>query len=452
MKKTITLLSFFAAASLSAQVVGDSALGTYIFTNHGLPQGGNTSQYKPMVYCEDGERSVIWTQGISGDVGIFHTKLNTNYISNNQIDTVVKFTGILNSDGDAINLRSAYNATANKFAVIYRFSHNLTVVKKDFSIKAKTFSSSDFSQKELVIEGPFDFANERPFAHEIAAGPGNSFGVVYMSDGGNSTKSRILFKTFDAKTGTLSPAASAGVQTGLIVSNFGAKNPTLAWNEQEQVWGITYEWGKGKATKLVFVSLDVNGNLLTPEKDVVNNNAILTTNPMIKADGNSFVLIWRDYRGFKIPGKTSTSGTPAVRISQLTKTGDVISNSGTSPFFDTTDNSLIVSNPYLYGTYIYQDFLVVTPREKYGISWVTQDAPYAVLVTEAVVSTTGVMNSMVPVQVDDVKFTSDQVSMAYENGKYIVTYMEYNSQKYKNRIAVGTYQAGNKSSKDEVRK
>jgi hypothetical protein len=85
---------------------------------------------------------------------------------------------------------------------------------------------------------------------------------------------------------------------------------------------------------------------------------------------------------------------------------------------------------------------VVTPGEKYGVTWVTQDAPYAVYFTEVHVSNTGVMNSMVPVQIDDVSNTSDKVSMAYENGKYIISHMEYNSIKYKNRIAVGEFQAG----------
>ncbi len=449
MKTTTTILSIIVAASMSAQVVGDPALGTYNFSDNGLPQGGNTSQYKPMVFCEDGERSVVWTQGVSGDVGIFHTALNTNYIGT-QVDTVVANTGILNSDGDGLSLRGDYNANADKFCAIYRFADNINVAQKDFSLKGKVFSSSDFSSSEFVVEGPMDYANDLPAAWEMAAGPNNTFGVVYMSDGGNSTNSQILFKTIDASTGTVTPAPTANAQTGTVISVYGAREPHIAWNEQEQVWGITYIWGTGNNTKIVFVALDASGSLLTTDKDVIADNTILSTDPMIKADGDGFVLIFKDFRPFQIPGEPSAgSGMPCSRICQLTKTGDVIANSGTAPFYDSNDNTMILSNPYEYGVYIYQDMEVVTPREKYGVTWVTQDAPYRVYFTEAQVSTTGEMNSMVPVAVDDATLTSDQVTMAYDNGKYVIAHMEYNSIKYKNRITVGEYQAGNTSGIDE---
>lgn len=448
MKTTTTIISIIAGVSMSAQVVGDPALGTYTFSDNGLPQGGNTSQYKPMVFTEGGEKSVIWTQGVSGDVGIFHTALNTNYIGT-QIDTVVSFTGILNSDGDGLSLRGDYNANAAKFCAIYRFADNLTVATKDFSLKAKVFSSSDFSTSEFVVEGPMDYANDLPGQWEMAAGPNNTFGVVYMSDAANSTNSQIMFKTIDAN-GTVSPAPTANSLTGNAVTVFGARDPHVAWNEQEQVWGITYIWGTGNNTKIAFVALDASGSLLTTDKDVIADNTILSTDPIIKADGNGFVLVWKDFRDFQIPGNPSAgSGMPSSRICQLSKTGDVIANSGAAPFYDAADNSMIVSNPYEYGVYIYQDMEVVTPREKYGVTWVTQDAPYRVYFTEVQVSTAGVMNSMVPVAVDDATLTSDQVTMSYDNGKYVVAHMEYNSIKYKNRITVGEYQAGNTSGVEE---
>lgn len=441
MKKQLLILGVCATSILSAQTVGDVTLGTYNFTDNGLPQGGNTSQYWPQVFSEDGEKSVIWTQGVSGDVGVFHTALNANYIGS-QIDTVVSFTGILNSDGDGTNLRTAYNTNANKFCAIYRFADNLSVVTKDFSLKGKTFSSSDFSDTELLIEGPMDYANDLPAAWEMAAGPNNTFGFVYMSDGANSTNSQILFKTVDAVTGVVSPASAANSLTGTVVSNFGAREPHVAWNDQEQVWGITYIWGTGNNTKIVFVALDASGSLLTPDKDVINDNTILSTDPIIKADGAGFVLVWKDFRDFQIPGEPSAgSGMPCSRICQLTKTGDQVTNNGTSPFFDSNDNSLILSNPYQYGVYLFQDIEVVTPGEKYGVTWVTQDAPYRVYFTEVHVSTTGEMKAMIPVAIDDATLTSDKVSMAYENGKYIISHMEYNSIKYKNRIAVGEFEA-----------
>lgn len=449
MKVATILVSIFMAATLSAQVVGDPTLGTYNFSDNGLPQGGNTSQYKPMVFTENGEKSVIWTQGVSGNVGIFHTALNSNYIGT-QVDTVVSFTGILNSDGDGLSLRGDYNANADKFCAIYRFAHNITPVTKDFSLKGKVFSSSDFSSSEFVIEGPMDYASDLPAAWEIAKGPNNTFGVVYMSDGGNSTNSQILFKTIDATTGVVTPAPTANSQTGTVISVFGAGEPHVAWNDQEKVWGITYIWGTGKNTKIAFVALDVNGSILTTDKDVINDNTILSTEPIIKADGDGFVLIFKDFRSFQIPGEPSAgSGTPSSRICQLTKTGDLVANSGTSPFYDLADHTMIISNPYQYGIYMYQDLEVVTPRQKYGVSWVTQDAPYRVYFTEVQVSSTGVMNSMIPVAVDDATLTSDQVSMSYDNGKYVITHMEYNGMKYKNRITVGEYQAGSTSGLEE---
>ncbi|MFT5600810.1 MAG: hypothetical protein ACI9N1_001046 [Flavobacteriales bacterium] len=443
MKKQLLMASLIAASGASfGQTVGDAALGTYNFTDNGLPQGGNTSQYWPQVFSENGEKSVIWTQGVSGDVGVFHTALNSNYIGS-QIDTVVAFTGILNSDGDGTDLRTAYNANADKFCAIYRFADNLSVVTKDFSLKAKTFSSTDFTDAELVVEGPMDYANDLPAAWEMAAGPNNTFGMVYMSDGASSTNSQILFKTIDGATGVVTPASATNMLTGTVVSNFGAREPSVAWNEQEQVWGITYIWGTGNSTKIVFVALDASGSLLIPDKDVINDNTVLSTDPIIKTDGDGFVLVWKDFRDFQIPGNPSAgSGMPSSRLCQLTKTGDQVTNSGTSPFFDSNDNSLIVSNPYQYGVYLFQDVEVVTPGEKYGVTWVTQDAPYAVYFAEVQVSNTGAMNSTIPVAIDDATFTSDKVSMAYENGKYIISHMEYNSLKYKNRIAVGEFQAG----------
>ena len=72
---------------------------------------------------------------------------------------------------------------------------------------------------------------------------------------------------------------------------------------------------------------------------------MLSTQPRIEADGAGFVIVWTDYRNFQIPNETLQSGKPMSRIAQLTATGDLIANTGTAPFFDAADNSLILSNP-----------------------------------------------------------------------------------------------------------
>ena len=174
---------------------------------------------------------------------------------------------------------------------------------------------------------------------------------------------------------------------------------------------------------------------------MIADNSMLSTQPRIEADGAGFVIVWTDYRNFQIPNETLQSGKPMSRIAQLTATGDLIANTGTAPFFDAADNSLILSNPYEYEVYsLRQELVVVTPGEKYGVIFTSQNAPYETYVVEAQVSG-GVMNAMVPVLVSDPTLTTDQPSIAYDatNSKYVVGFQQYTGSSYEGRISAGTF-------------
>lgn len=437
---------------MNAQVVGDASLGTYNFTNDQLFFTGPGSQYAPMVFTEVGETSAIWTHGTSPNSAIFHTELDaTTYLSSGSMDTVVGFTGVLNSDGDGLTHQVDYESGSGKFLDVYRFADNLDVVNKDFSVKGKLFTSDDFSETDIVIEGPMDFANDLPFWWRVCNGPSGEFGVVYHSDGGSSTSSKILFKTVDGATGVVSPAASANTQTGHELTFAGATFADVAYNETAGVYGVVFITGTGNNTKIKFVSVNSAGTVVTSEKDVIADNSFLSKSPRIESDGDGFVIVWTDFRNFQIPNETLQSGKPMSRIAQLTATGDLVATTGTAPFFDAADNSLILSNPYEYEVYdLRQELVVVTPREKYGVIFTSQNAPYETYVVEAQV-TAGVMNAMVPVLVSDPTLTTDQPSIAYDatNSKYVVGFQQYTGSSYENRISSGTYSASGTNSIEE---
>lgn len=444
-KHLFTIAALIASGTSFSQVVGDASLGTYNFTNDQLFYTGPGSQYAPTIKIEDGEASAIWTHGTSPNTAIFHTSLDaTTYLSQGTMDTVVGFTGVLNSDGDGLTHQVDYESGSGKFLDLYRFADNLDVVNKDFSLKGKLFSSSDFSESEIVVEGPMDYANDLPFWWRVCNGPSGEFGVAYHSDGGSSTSSKILFKTVDAATGVVSPAAQPNVQTGVELTFPGATFADIAYNETASVYGIVFITGTGNNTKIKFVSVNSAGTVITSEKDVIADNSILSTQPRIEADGDGFVLVWTDFRNFQIPNETLQSGKPMSRIAQLTATGDLVATTGTAPFFDAADNSLILSNPYEYEVYsLRQEVVVVTPREKYGVIFTSQNAPYETFVVEAQV-TAGNMNAMVPVLVSDPTLTTDQPSIAYDtaNSKYVVGFQQYTGSSYEGRISSGTYSAG----------
>ena len=152
-KQLFTIAALLTCGFSMAQVVGDASLGTYNFTNEQLFYTGPGSQYAPHIKIEDGESSAIWTHGTSPNTAIFHTNLDpTTYASDAILDTVVEFTGVLNSDGDGLSHQVDYDSGSGNFLDLFRLADNLDVVNKDFSIKGKLFSSSDFSSQEIIIE------------------------------------------------------------------------------------------------------------------------------------------------------------------------------------------------------------------------------------------------------------------------------------------------------------
>ncbi len=134
-KNLFTISAIIGANLIKAQTVGDASLGTYNFNNNQLLNTGAISHYAPMVFVEDGESTVVWAGSTSPNTGIYHTKLNSStYISVGTVDTVVAYTGVLNSDGDGLSHQADFESTTNKFLDIYRFADNLGPVFKDFSL------------------------------------------------------------------------------------------------------------------------------------------------------------------------------------------------------------------------------------------------------------------------------------------------------------------------------
>jgi len=443
MKKQLQILAAVAiTASVNAQVVGDPALGTYNFDNNELMYTGSTPQYHPKVNVSNGETTVVWGHGTSGQVGIFHTELNsTTYQSVGAMDTVVGFTGILASDADALFHTVGYDASVSKYLSTYRFSDNLTVVAKDFSIKGKLYSGTDFSTPEIVIEGPFDYSSDRSSTPSIASNGAGKFCLAYHSEAGNSTASVIRVKFVDATTGAVTPASQANTQTGTSITFPGALKPSVAYNAASDVYGIVYRTGAGNNSKIKFISVDGTGAVVTNQKNVLTDNQISYDYPKLKEDGAGFVMTWVDSRGFQIPGNTAVNN-PQIRIAKLSVTGALETLTGPANVFDGADNSLLLSNPYEIGTGFYHEVLTIVPGQKYASIWSTQDTPTKIQMTEIHV-TTGAINAMVPIQLNQANSISDRPSLSYDGTKYVAVFNEYNGSTYENRIAVGEFEAGN---------
>lgn len=434
-KQVLSLLALLALGTIDAQTVGDPTLGSASFSNSALMYTGK-NQYHPKVFYQNGAHSVVWGQGTSGEVGLFRTDLNSSYAASGGMDTVVGFTGNQMTDPTTLNHVMTFDSIAGKYLSVYETADKPTVINYEFTMKAKLYSDTDQSGSEIIIEGPFDYTTDMPHRASVAVSSNSKFCVAYHSDGGSSTNSVIRVKIIDAATGTVTPTATANSQNGYAVTFPGAQYPDVAWNESAGVFGIVYTIGSGNNQKIKFVSVDETGTVVTAEKDVINDNSISVEFPKIIADGNSFIIAWRDYRSYQLPGETGLSGIPQTRVASLDAQGNVNTLTGDALFFDSNDNSLLISNPYLTGTYLYIDLVVAEAGSKYGVVWATQDSPQEIRFAEVHLNGTTI-GATVPVSVNENGVQSNVPTIAYNNGDYIITHQGYTGTGYENRIAVG---------------
>ena len=438
MNTKITLAAIFLANLSMAQTVGTPSLGSYNTDNNVLLSTSANQEF-PKLIMNGPTKSVVWGEG-NGPVSLHHTNLNGSFLG--MYDSViVTETGNQNTQPLHADFTTEFDASTNNYLTVYKHNY-YQGANRDFSLKAVLYNNINNTSTPFYIEGPFQYSSEAPgggFGTNIASNDNGVFCVAYHSSLTNSSTSKVKIKLVDASTGVVSPAASAGAQTGIELTGTGVTNPpSIAWNETAGVFGITYTTGSGNARKIKFVSVDVNGNIVTAAKDLIADASIETQYPRIYADGANFVMVWRDFRTFQIQPFPPVNGTPAIRIAQITPTGDLIDLSGTAELFEENDESLILSNPYQNEIGLHFDLVVITPGQEYAITWTTQTSPQITQLSYVKV-TGSTIESTIPLTVNQSGLNSDAPTIGYDNAtsKVIIAYTEHNGSDYENRIITG---------------
>ncbi len=436
MKKTITLFTLLLSSVISsAQVVGDASVFSVDYsTNSSLLYMGSSQGYPKLIYNQD-VQSVVWATNTQ-PVLLRQTSLGTNYLGINS-DDVTLTTGNQNTTSGDLQHVVKYDANSGKYLSIYK--HNFYQgANKDYSLKGVLYDGINYPATPFYIEGPFQYSSDAPSMPSIAVNENSIFCVAYHSSLTSGTTSKVKVKFVDASTGSITPSATSGTQNGIELTFQGAQHPSVAWNQSAGVFGIVYTTGSGNNQKIKFVSCDASGNVVTAQKDLIADNQIQVQYPKIYADGNNFVIVWRDYREIIIGNNAPVTGIPAMRIAQIDAVGDLIVNNGAADLFDVNDNSLLISNPYFSEAYYEYDLKVITPGQKYAVVWGTQNVvPSIEYATVEVVSST--MKSSYPKTISNNGSNSFGPSIAYDaaNSEYLVTYYEHNGTNYENRITHG---------------
>lgn len=435
MKTKITLLTLLISQLSFSQTVGNSSLGSFNTDNSVLLATPNNQEF-PKLIIEGSTKSVIWGEG-NGPVSLHHTNLDSNNFG--QYDsTIVTETGNQNTQPLHADFTTCYDPGSNKFLTVYKHNYYQSV-NRDFSLKAVLYDNVNNTSTPFYIEGPFQYSSEAPgggFGTNIATNGNGVFCVAYHSSLTNSSVSKVKIKLVNATTGAVNPAASSGTQNGIELTGTGITNPpSIAWNEATGVFGITYTTGSGNTRKIRFVSVDVNGNIVTAAKDLIANSSIETQYPRIYADGNNFVLLWRDFRTFQIQPFPPVNGTPAIRIAQITPTGDLIDLSGANELYVENDESLILSNPYEQEIGLHFDLTVITPGEEYAVTWATQTSPQIIQMVYVQVTGNNIASS-IPLTVNNSGLNADAPTIGYDamTSNVVIAYTEHNGTDYENRI------------------
>lgn len=290
----------------------------------------------------------------------------------------------------------------------------------EYGMKFKEFTHADQSIAEAYLEGPFLYANERPRYPEMAGDGNGTIGVVYHSSSGTSTPSSIRFKTIDVSGGgTVSPAASTTQQTGTVISggDSDALFPQVAWNANQNAYGVVYMVGSGNNRSIRFTKVDASGSVLVGPVTVTSGAGFETQNPRIASDGNNFAITWRDFRTIQIGAAEPVQGVPSIRLAIVDGNGTTQSLGGAADIYDATDNSLLLTNPYQIEAGMYHEVVVKSPGQKYGVVSATQTSPYQLYFVE-VNNDGATLEGTVQSNISNSSLSEDRLDLRVSNGEY----------------------------------
>jgi len=394
--------------------------------NSNLNATGNT-HYFPYVFASTSDPMVLWSEKDGTDTKVRGVKLSGTAASGSTIDALTDL-GIQNS-GESTNHAIAFDESTSKYLAVVM--HNET---SDFGMRAKLFTSTDQSEVLFDVEGPYQYA---PTANRPAIASNNNgiFGLVYHTNSGFYSDSKIAFKTINASTGEVSPAAASESITGIEISGVQCQFPDIAWNASANVFGIVYHTGVTSSSKVMFTSVDVNGNVVTAPT-AIYSNATTGQFPKIKEDGSGFAVMWQEFGAVKFGEDTELTGVPHIMFKRITATGGDVAVTGDANIVDTEKNTVIMSNPYLAEAYIHFDLVVKTAGSEYGLVWATQNAPYQIQFAKALYSGNEVTTTA-PVDLSVSTEQSDKPTIDFAAGQYVITYVGHNGSKSETRIVAG---------------
>lgn len=395
-------------------------------TNATLKSSGNT-QYFPILRGNTADPMVFWSEKDNNIPKIKGVKLSGNAASGSIIDVDVEIGA--NNSGESTNQSVAYDPTTGKYLSVHMYNQT-----GQFGMVGKLFTSTDQTQAQFPIDGPFVYTNDSPNHPEIAVSSNGVFGVVFTTNTGFFTSSKIAFKAVNASNATVIPAPVADTQNGIELTDVQSSSADIAWNSQAGVFGIVYHSGTTTNSKIMYVSVNETGTIVTAPTEIHNIGNTVDF-PKIKEDGDGFAVICQDYSKVNFEGETELSGTPAIILKRISASGVVKEMSGDVNLVNTINKSVLMSNPYLAAAYIHFDFTVSASNSKYGVVWATQDAPYQIQFAEATFTGDVVVTSE-PVNVSVSTENSDTPTVNYINGKYVITYAGHTGVSYTNRIVV----------------
>lgn len=441
--KSTLLLALASTAFVQAQVVvGDPSLGSYEATRNTIYSSSETQEYPKLIF--NGDKQTVFSAVGSGPLTINEYPIDaSNYVGLSE--TIhVDGTGNGNTQPLHAEIVTAFDPLSKKTLVVY--DHNQVSGTKDFSIKAVLIDSNGVSTVPFEIEGPFRFSSESAgggFGTSVAVSNTGVFCVAYWTSVSSSSSSKVKVKFVNASSGVVNPVASSTELTGFDVTSTGITHPPrVAWNDSG-VFGLTYTEGSGNNRKIKFASVDVAGTVVTSPKDVVNSNLIETQYPTLYQDGEGFVMIWRDFRTVEIAPEAPVTGVPAVRIAQLSVTGDLIElTNADDEIFSDEDYSLLLTNPYTEEVSLHFDLHVIEERKEYLVTYATQSTPYFVGLVKVKVKD-GSINASVASMISDETVNSTAPSIEYDelNDKVLVAYHAGNSIPLSNELAIATFVA-----------
>jgi len=433
--KTFTLIGLLICGFSSfSQVVGDASISSVNFNNSSLLYQG-TSQAYPKVVINSSVKSVIWGTDVAPNI-LRHTTLNPSYIGTTSSD-VISTSGNLNSQAYDLQHAICFDTLTGKYLSVYKHNYDQPL-NEDYSLKAKLYDDNTFTSTSFNIEGPFTSSSVTPSMPSIAVSSNSIFCVAYHSSLTNSTSSKVKVKFVDANTSAVTPASVSGTQNGIDLTFVGAQWPSVAWNENAGVFGVVYVTGTGNSQKIKFVTCDESGNVVTAQQDLIADNSIQVQFPHIYADGNDFVITWRDYRQITIGNNPAVSGIPSLRIAQIDATGNLKTLTGSADIFDASDNSLLLSNPYNTEVYLYSDLKVIVPGQKYAVVWATQNVVNSIEFTTVEVTGTNIKAGIAhTISLSGQQSYAPTLDYDFSNSTYVVAYYENNGIHYENRICSG---------------